>query len=182
MLLGPCLLLLEAEEDNLKFRDLYDRYVVQMVKYAESILHNHYDAEDAVQDAFVCLARTFDKISCFNERTMRAYVMTTVKNKALNRLKQREKAGLLVDSEKAGTFCDPRTLDEIMKFIDEESIIAAVSKLKPTYRDVLLLHCMDNMKTKDIARALGRKVSTVKKQLVRGKQMLALILKEEDVQ
>lgn len=69
-----------------------------------------------------------------------------------------------------------------MKFIDEESIIAAVSKLKPTYRDVLLLHCMDNMKTKDIARALGRKVSTVKKQLVRGKQMLALILKEEDVQ
>ena len=74
---------------------------------------------------------------------------------------------------------DESALDEMMSFIDDDNAVAIVSKLKPIYRDVLLLYCIDDMSVKDIAISLNRKETTVKKQLTRAKQMLAKILIEE---
>lgn len=171
--------LIDTEENRIKFEDIYNKYINQMIAYSISILHNHHDAEDAVQDALLSISKMMNRISNFDERSTKAYVMTVVKNVSLNHLEKKKRSVKTVDIDVMYDLKDESALDEMMSFIDDDNAVAIVSKLKPIYRDVLLLYCIDDMSVKDIAISLNRKETTVKKQLTRAKQMLAKILIEE---
>lgn len=171
--------LIDTEENKVKFEDIYNKYINQMIAYSRSILHNHHDAEDAVQDALLSISKMMNKLSEFDERSTKAYVMTVVKNASLNHLEKKRRSVQTVDMDALCDLKDEFALDEMMSFIDDDNVVTIVSKLKSIYRDVLLLYCIDDMSVKEIAVSLGRKETTIKKQLTRAKQMLAKILVEE---
>lgn len=58
--------LIDTEENKIKFEDIYTKYINQMIAYSISILHNHHDAEDAVQDALLSISKMMDRISHFD--------------------------------------------------------------------------------------------------------------------
>ena len=69
---------------------------------------------------------------------------------------------------------DPgRTEDEtILTDIRARMILQELLKMGPTYRDVLYLHFMEGQSNRNIASELGIPVSTVKKRIERGKEIL----------
>ena len=77
--------LIDDKEDQCRFERIYYSYRKQMVLVADRVLHNQSDAEDAVQDALVRIARNIANVPR-DEKVERAYVLTAAKNAALNML------------------------------------------------------------------------------------------------
>ena len=55
--------MLESEPEKEKFRKIYDAYRNLMFYVANKILQNEWDAEDAVQQAFLSIVKNLEKIS-----------------------------------------------------------------------------------------------------------------------
>ena len=57
-------------------------------------------------------------------------------------------------------------------------MLEAIGKLKPDYREVILLHYYQGQEIRDIAQILGAPEGTVASRLSRGRKLLGAILKE----
>ena len=75
---------IDSEDDREKFEIIYNEYRKRMVSTAYSILHNHEDAEDAVHDAFIRIAKNMKSIDDPKSKKTLAYVITATKNNAIN--------------------------------------------------------------------------------------------------
>lgn len=152
-----------------------------MYYIAVSVLHDQYDAEDALHNAFIAVAKNIDKIADINSDETAAYLFRAAKNTALNiyskrrRLSERE---ILDDnSYNADRISDNELIDEAEKLQFEE-VISCIESLPGHYRTVLGLHFCQGYTAPQIAKTLGIKISTVKQRLVRGKKMLLIKLEE----
>ncbi len=57
--------MIDLEENQSKFKRIYDKYRWLMFSIALKILHNREDAEDALQNAFIAIAKDFFNICCW---------------------------------------------------------------------------------------------------------------------
>ena len=86
------LALIDNEQDQLKF-NLYNQYRKQMLSLAQSILHNTFDAEDAVHEAFLGIARNMPSVNKIaNETDIKNYLLKSAKNASLNILSKKKEA------------------------------------------------------------------------------------------
>ncbi|MGN0612991.1 MAG: RNA polymerase sigma factor [Porcipelethomonas sp.] len=60
-MLGIYLALIDDDDNKNLFEELYYEYRNGMYNIAFGILHNVEDAEDAVHEAFLCIANKFEK-------------------------------------------------------------------------------------------------------------------------
>ena len=58
-------------------------------------------------------------------------------------------------------------------------LATAIAKLKPRYREVILLHYVSGYSAKEIAKVLGMKADSVQKLIYRAKEALRKQLEEE---
>ena len=169
--------LIDNEQDKSKFEIIYYEYRDVMMDMALSVLHNKTDAEDALQDTFIRIAKNIDAIdNAYSERTL-AYVLKAVKNSAINYYNKNSKERVILIGN-ADNIPDDFFLENLRLKEQYNDVINAIIHLDDKYRDVLFYHYVYEMKVKDIAELLGRKTSTVKQQLVRGKKLLLQVLGE----
>lgn len=60
--------MIESEQDQVKFLQLYERYRGLMFYVANQILHSEQDAEDAVYEAFVSIIENLKKFLMWSVR------------------------------------------------------------------------------------------------------------------
>ena len=77
------LMMVDTPEQKRKFAELYERYRYLMFKIALDILHEHHLAEDALQEAFVRVAKHMECIGQLEETATKRYLITITKNAAL---------------------------------------------------------------------------------------------------
>ncbi len=77
------LMMVDTPEQKRKFAELYERYRYLMFKIAVDILHEHHLAEDALQEAFVRVAKHMECIGQLEETATKRYLITITKNAAL---------------------------------------------------------------------------------------------------
>ncbi len=75
---------IDDDDDKKKFEMLYNLYGKRMARVAFSVLKNKEDAEDAVQDTFVKIARNMRSIGEPNSTETLSYVLKATKNTAIN--------------------------------------------------------------------------------------------------
>ena len=68
--------LIDSPEEKSRFEELYITYRKLMFHVAKGILGNDQDAEDAVHDAFLSIAKNFDKISTEDRHKTKAFVVS----------------------------------------------------------------------------------------------------------
>ena len=66
---------LETEDERLSFEEIYNDNKNILYNCAYSILRDEPSAEDAVQDAFVSLARNFEKTKQMERNQIRGYMI-----------------------------------------------------------------------------------------------------------
>lgn len=76
-------MMVDTPEQKRKFAELYERYRYLMFKIAVDILHEHHLAEDALQEAFVRVAKHMECIGQLEETATKRYLITITKNAAL---------------------------------------------------------------------------------------------------
>lgn len=180
---------LDNENDQKLFEELYYSYAKQMLTLAESILHNHDDAEDVVSSVFLRIAsKNWDIILTIKlKNDLRNYLLKATKHTALNFIKANKKGNVSLDTvvefnmDETAELSDDSFLEKICDKIEYEEILKAIESLPEKYRDVLYYHFVLELTVSQTARSLDQSVATTKKQLVRGKKQLLSLLEMKGV-
>lgn len=168
--------MIEEREERSKFEIVYDRYRALMFRRARQILQNDWDAEDAVHEAFVRVAKNISKISDPECPKTRAFVVIIVERIAINEYHRRRRRGTLPVEEEllpgGGTEL-PET---------GGGVAQAIAALPPRDRELLLLKHWHGFSDREIGELLSMKPATVSRALQRAKERLRANLKDEGVE
>lgn len=171
--------MIDDEEDQLRFADIYNNYRKQMLLVAQRILHDPNEAEDAVQVALLGIAQRIHSIPTGNEKVLRTYVLTASKNAALRMLPKKERFEQMVDISELPLDSGIDLFEQVRLSQDYTLLLCAMRKLPVQYREVLMLVCVQEQSTKNAAAILRRKEGTVRQQLRQGKKLLVELCRKE---
>lgn len=160
--------LIEEDDDRVKFEQIYTIYKKKMWYAANSVLRDGYLAEDAVHNAFVGIAKNMKRISDAESDETLYYVITASKNAAID-IFRKNRRGAEVNIDELYDIGRPSFYGE---FEIENSVQEILLKMPSIYRDVLYLLIIEEMPEKEIAALLGRKPGTVHQQVKRGRKIL----------
>lgn len=164
-------LIIEEDDDKIKFEKIYTLYRKKMWYAANSVLSDAYLAEDAVHNAFIGIAKNIKRIKDVDSPKTLSYVITASKNCAIDILRKNKNLSETnidelfdVDDKNNGSFDST--------FETEDFIANALAAMPAVYRDVLYLLIVEQLSEKEIARLLGKKPGTVHQQVRRGRAIL----------
>ena len=146
--------------DRAAFAALYARHRDWVVGLARRFTRDDETALDVMQETFAYLLRKGAGLRLTARLT--TFLYPVVKNTALA-MRRRERAGALGEDVEARP---------VAPAADHGALIAAVSILPETHREVLLMRFVDDMALDEIAAALSIPVGTVKSRLHHAIRML----------
>lgn len=167
--------LIDSENGKEFFEILFETYHLRMLYIANSILHNQQDAEDAVQNAFINVAKNIEKIQILNEHDQFSYLYKIAQNSAIDIIRKRKRNVNEINNsteKNIGEIADNTFIESLEIKDNYDLVVAAIKELDEIYRVVIHFHFIDEYSASEIAKILGIKVSTVKQRLVRGKKIL----------
>lgn len=159
--------ILDRETINQRAECLLRDHGNSILRLAYSYLHNMSDAEEIVQDTLMQFVKTTPVLETAQHE--KAWLLRVARNLSLNRLKYN--ALRATDELKDELVAQERD--------DLSFVWDAVKSLPTQYREVIHLFHYEGCSTAQIAQMLGRKESTVRSDLRRGREKLKEILKEE---
>ncbi len=163
---------------------IFRTYKKQMVKLAMEILHNSYDAEDAVQDAVYKIMDHAESFRDIPRKEVWALVSTYTKNAALNLYRKNQRFSEYFEScENMDELCVAQNAEQdvlrcIMQCEDSTMLIRAVESLEDKYRDVLMMKYYYRFDNEKIATLLKLEYTQVGGRLFRAKKQLKKVLEE----
>ncbi len=163
---------------NTRFEKLYRLYCSDMYRAAYSILHNHQDTEDAVQEAFVRIERNLDKISDIDSPRTRAFSVIVARNISINMARRLNRE---ITSELTEDIAAPSDSAEelVLSKLGEEQLCSALRQLPDKYYDILFLTACESYSLKEAAQLLGISYDNAKSRALRARKQLRKILKEQ---
>ncbi len=160
-----------------KLEEIYRIHGSLMLWVAMDVLHQREDAEDAVQNSIISMARHMDALGKVEDYRTISYICTVVRHAAIDIYRKKGKGDASYDemaAEPAGI------LDIEQKICEEEGInyiVAAINKLDEGYREVLSLFYLNELSPREIADVLNRPYNTIRSQINRGRKILRQSLK-----
>lgn len=125
------------------FEALVRRHLRAAISVGLSVLRNVADAEDIAQEAMVTAFASLD--SCRDPDRFAGWLLTIVRNKALNHLAQRREIEARADTGSPG---------DVERVIARQQLLAGLSRLSEVQREVVLLHDLESWTHAEIATAL----------------------------
>lgn len=143
-----------------------------VLRLAYSYLKKKEDAEDIVQDTLIRLMQSGEIFE--SEEHMKSWMLRVAANLCKDQLKsskQQKEVAL------PGGGYEKGVEDEYISG-ENNAVIEAVMSLPEKYRSVIHLYYFEEYATKEIAEIVGKKESTVRSLLKRGREKLEVILSE----
>lgn len=153
------------------------KYSDMVYRLAYSMMKSRHDADDVHQDVFVSYLRFRPQFAC--EEHEKAWFIRVTVNCCKNYYKTAwRRHTVSLDN------CEAYEAHQVpdgqgLKLQENASLIETVKNLPEKYRAVIHLFYYEDMSIEEIAKALDRKKSTVRTQLVRARKLLEKWLLEE---
>jgi|TARA_R100000455_G_C6268931_1_gene124498 RNA polymerase sigma-70 factor (ECF subfamily) len=170
-----------ARRETFAVRTITTRNNQRLFRTAWSVLRNHADAEDAVQDAYLKAFRSMENYD--GKSSLSTWLTRIVYNTAIDRQRaikrrreelQQKDISILEDYQSANliepTFMSPES--EIIKKQFSELLKQAVARLSDEYRSVFVLRDIEGLSILETAQSLQIKEATVKSRLFRARRDL----------
>ena len=170
-MLSMLLAMLETEEDRERFLKLHGTYEKKLYAVAVRVLGDRTAAEDAVQQTWLQIIRRWDRVSQLPWSETEGYLVTAVKNTAVDMLRRERREEALPEDWDPPA---PETGEGAYRYL-----VDLIRALPEGYRRVLELKCVEEESNREIARRLGLKESTVATRVLRGRALLAETLEKE---
>ena len=139
--------------------DLYDQHARSLYRYALALTSSPEDAEDAVQEVFVGLARQRNCDRLARISNIRAYLLKAARNAAFTILRSRQRRGeleqALAEDEPTAPFEDGSG-----PVFDSLVLGEAFARLPIEQREALLLKVVDGLTFREIAKTVGVSINT----------------------
>jgi len=144
---------------------------------AHYLLRDPYEAEDAVQEAFLRAIRHFDG---FRGVDGRAWLLSIVRNACFTQLRRRRSGGDKVEFDEEMHSLEKEESEpeaDLSSTIAAESVREALSQLAVEFREVMVLRELEGLSYKEIAQVAGVPMGTVMSRLARGRKQLLVALR-----
>jgi RNA polymerase sigma-70 factor, ECF subfamily len=160
---------LEREEDGTTWHDRFDALVERQSSFvfrvAYSVLRNHHDADDVVQETFLKLYRTRKWEGIDNERAFLARVAWRI---AVDR-----RPKVQVDVGGSGLRSEDESPEQAVIAADWNATVhRLIDALPDELRQPLALSTVEELKSHEIAAVMGIPDGTVRSRLSRARQIL----------
>jgi|SRR6185503_1266414 len=148
--------------------ELYDRYAPVALGMAFKIVRDQRDAEDVVHDAFIAIVERADQYRV-ERGSVVAWLVTTVRNLALDRARRRVRRAQITDEELRHEPIEPVTDPESLSLLEQEraAVRAALDLLSPSQRVTLEIAFFEGLSYPEIAEREGVPLGTVKSRAAR---------------
>lgn len=166
--------MIESQDDKHKFEIIYEKYRDILFAIANNILHNEYDAEDAVHFGFVKLAENISKIGDPDCPKTRGYIVTIVENRAIDVYRAKQKHPTL-------PYLD-ETVGIEVEYTGSNELAACIAKLPARQRSIIVLKYHHGYELKAIARMLGITYANALKIEYRAKEKLKILCEEAGIE
>lgn len=158
------------------FERLVKIYERRIFNYLYRVLGNRTDAEDLTQETFIKLYA--NRRSIDPDKSFRSWLYRVATNTAYDLFRKRKgwrESFIIDDLERPYETPDSSSSYDTME--TAKDVEQALTRLKPTYRTVLLLFYKEGLSYEEIAGTVNLPINTVKTNIRRGKQALGEILK-----
>ncbi|MCL5103054.1 MAG: RNA polymerase sigma factor [Armatimonadetes bacterium] len=144
-----------ADTGERALEELYDIYARSLFRYALALTCSADDAEDAVQEVFVRVAREWKQFA--RVANPRAYLFIAARNAAYGILRSRHRREALHEAARAEFIIEP----SCESGPDAAALCEAMADLPVEQREVLVLKVYDDMTFKEIAETVGVSINTI---------------------
>lgn len=155
------------EED---FACLYEKYKNYIYKLCFDLVHDHYLAEDCVQETFTVAAKNFDKIREIDSKRTKNFLITVAKCVSMKVYNKNVANGeVFIEDNEAVIPMKQSAEDAFFSRFSTQEIYDAIENLDEGLKLPLLLKDLYRVKHKDIAAMLGVSPEAARKRLARAK-------------
>lgn len=162
-------------ETSLNFTDYYDDHYNEMYYIAKQIVHNHYSAEDVVQDSYIKAYKNYGHL--MDRSKSRAWLRTIVIRTAIDYYRKQTKYDVVSVEEGAEVGqllrCPKNCVqDQFVGWLGQEAILEQIDDLPEKMQAVIKMKILTDEKDQDIADQLNISLSAVKTRLHRARKLL----------
>ncbi len=172
---------IEDENDRSLIESLYTDYYVLMLHKAQSMVRDRHAAEDVVESVMLRLIDRIELLQGCNRASVRSYLVTCVRNEAIDRIRREKKTQSLDDAEERLCKLPDESPQLDTRLIREEQIqavIKALEALDDRERLVLRMKYYDRMTEAEIARLFGMSRSGIRNVIDRARRHVEAQLQE----
>lgn len=167
-----------ARGDDEALMSLVRQHHDRVYRYGLRVCRDGFDAEDAVQEAFLKLSTRRDVVA---DQGALSWLMSVVRNacrrfwRPFQRQRQRRAlgaplAGAEVDEVAGSAELSPEAALQRWELV--RAVHAAISELERPYREVLVWRDLEGRSGAEVCAALGLELAAMKSRLLRARQML----------
>jgi RNA polymerase sigma-70 factor (ECF subfamily) len=169
--------------DTTAIAELYDRHGRTAFGLALKILRDEGEAEDIVHDAFVAVVQRIDQYHA-ERGTVAAWLVTTVRNLALDRTRRKTRRAQIVESELRHEPSDAPRDPERALYAERERdrVRRAMSSLPEAQRATLEIAFFEGLSYPEIAARENVPLGTIKSRAARALHALRAMLDELEPQ
>jgi RNA polymerase sigma-70 factor (ECF subfamily) len=157
--------------DVLDFEEFYESTRHRVVTFLYAVAGDRGDAQDAAQEAYARAWQRWGRLGSYDDpeawvRVVGYRLVVNTWQRARNRLLAHRRHGAAADQHQ-------------VEHEDTLTVQAALRRLPPDQRLVVVLHHLLDLSVADIAHQTGTPVNTVKTRLARGRRRMAALIDAE---
>lgn len=146
--------------DLLQFEKLFKNHYTKLCQMAWQLLKNEEEAEDLVQQFYI---KVWEKREILNIDVFYLYAQKSIRNRCLDKLLRENKFQYEPIDTLINTLAE--YTDHNDDFVFRDQVRCAIRKIPRKSRQIMLLHCLRDLKYKEVAELLGISINTVKSQI-----------------
>lgn len=158
--------------DTAAFERLFLRLAPRIAALARGLRVPEADREDFVQDVFLSVLSRLDRID--EQRSLSAWTSGIARRKALSN--RRRYLQRLLPPGALARHDVPTPVDELERHELRSTVAQSISRLPPSYREVVELYFVERLRADEIARRLDHPPSTIRTRIARGLERLRALL------
>lgn len=162
--------ILTEKPDIVSLPCLYERYSMDIYRYALSILKDKDDAKDAVQETFLRYAENEEKFR--GDASQKTWLLVTARNYCYSRLRRSENRNERIDTDLCECTCSPE-YDSLISLGD------ALKLLSREMNELLYLKEYCGYSYQEIAGITSQSIENVRIKLFRARRKLKGIMKDD---
>ena len=165
-MISGALAILKSEAQRNEMSAFYEKYKNRLLSIALNILHCEEEAEDAVQDAFLKIAKSPDTFFSLDDTKRIWYLSTVVKNASIDRYNKRKKIRLEPLREDLVYRDDTKLLENtLFNDISHKELIECIRGLPELQQNVLVMTRLLKLSISETAQQLNVSEKAVNQRL-----------------
>lgn len=175
---------IDAAADRKTMAELYEAYEQKMFGIAKAILHNDWQAEDAVHEAFVRMVPYLSRCRDVHDRKTKILIVRVIKSAAIDIYRKNKRENTYIpDSDEEWIEDKHNPVEAYLATLSAgEMLKKIIEKLSNEDRKIIEMKCYYGMPVNDIGEILGISTDNVYKRLSRARKRVKEIIAEGEVE